>query len=108
MTQPPAPAIDRVRRGESEHRTMDTIAKYHEIVRRLIEDYARYEPSHGDIKTEPIIDPQRGHYELMHVGWDGPRRVHGAVIHIDIVGDRVWIQHDRTSVGIAEELVEAG
>jgi hypothetical protein len=34
--------------------------------------------------------------------------VHGAVIHIDIIGDKVWIQHDGTSPGIADELVEAG
>ena len=37
------------------------------------------------------------HYEVMHVGWDGPRRIHGSVVHIDIVDDKVWIQYDGTS-----------
>ena len=87
---------------------MDTITQYKEIVHNLIMEYARYKPSHGEIETEAIIDPEKGHYELLHVGWDGVRRVHGPVIHIDIIGDKVWIQHDGTSVGIAEELVEAG
>ena len=88
--------------------TTDTVDRYRAIVRRLIFDYARYKPSHGDIETEAVIDPAGNHFEVLHVGWDGPRRVHGAVIHVDIVGDKVWIQHDGTSPGIADELVEAG
>jgi XisI protein len=87
---------------------MGSIDQYREIVRRLILDYAQYKPSHGDIATEAIIDPEHNHFELMHVGWDGPRRVHGAVIHIDIIADKIWIQHDGTSPGIADGLVEAG
>jgi len=87
---------------------MGNVAQYKEIVHNLILEYARYKPSHGEIETETVIDPDKGHYELLHVGWDGVRRVHGVVIHIDIINDKVWIQHDGTSPGIAEELVEAG
>jgi hypothetical protein len=87
---------------------MDNLSRYQEIVQSLILEYASYKPSHGEIETEAIIDPEKGHYEVLHVGWDGPRRVHGAVIHIDIIGDKIWIQHDGTSPGVAEELVEAG
>jgi len=87
---------------------MDTLTKYQQIVRDLILDYAQYKPSHGEIETEAVIDTQTDHYELLHVGWDGVRRVHGAVIHIDIIEGKVWIQHDGTSPGIALDLVEAG
>jgi hypothetical protein len=87
---------------------MDRLEHYREIVRRVIEEYARYKPSHGKIETEVIVDPNRDHYELMHVGWDGVRRVHGTVVHIDIVGGKVWVQYDGTSRPIAEELVAAG
>jgi hypothetical protein len=87
---------------------MDNLTKYQQIVRDLILDYAQYKPSHGEIETEAIIDTQTDHYELLHVGWDGVRRVHGAVIHIDIIGGKVWIQHDGTSPGVALDLVEAG
>jgi hypothetical protein len=87
---------------------MDRVDRYREIVRRLIEDYARYRPSHGQIETEAIVDRERDHYEVMHVGWDGVRRVHGSVIHIDIIGGKVWIQYDGTSRPVAEELVAAG
>lgn len=47
-------------------------------------------------------------YELMHVGWDNQRRVHGSVIHIDIIDGKIWIQHDGTNISIAEELVDLG
>jgi len=34
--------------------------------------------------------------------------VNGAVIHVDIIDDKIWIQHDGTEDGIALELEEAG
>lgn len=87
---------------------MDSIAHYKEIIQHLIHQYASYKPSHGEITTEAVIDSKLEHYEVIHVGWDGERRVHGCIIHIDIIGDKVWIQYDGTSPGIALELVDAG
>src|SRR5437879_4685182 len=87
---------------------MDRVERYREIVCRLITQYARYKPSHGQIETEAIADRDRDHYEVMHVGWDGVRRVHGSVIHIDIIDGKVWIQYDGTTCPVAEELMSAG
>ncbi|MBI1914828.1 MAG: XisI protein [Planctomycetes bacterium] len=87
---------------------MDRLERYREIVRRVIREYASYKPSNGQIDTEAIEDRDRDHYEVMHVGWDGQRRVHGSVVHIDIIGDKVWLQYDGTSRPVADELIEAG
>lgn len=87
---------------------MDTLTRYREIVRQMVKEYASYKPSHGQIETEAIIDPERDHYEVMHVGWDGVRRVHGSVVHMDIINGKVWIQYDGTSRPVAEELLKAG
>ncbi len=88
---------------------MDTpIEKYRAIVRQVISKYAQYKPSNGDIRTEAIFDTENDHYELVHAGWDGPNRIHGSVIHIDIIGGKVWVEHDGTSTGVVEELEEAG
>ncbi len=81
---------------------------YHEIVKRLIYEYAKIRPSHGNIDTEVIIDMEKGHYEVLRIGWDGVRRVHGSIIHIDIIDDKIWIQYDGTSRPIADELLAAG
>ena len=87
---------------------MDRLEHYREVVRRLVEEYARYKPSHGQIEAEAIVDRDKDHYEVMHVGWDGARRVHGTVVHLDIIGGKVWIQYDGTSRPVADELVAAG
>jgi len=60
---------------------MDITEHYRQIIEKIMKEYAGYKPSHGNIDTELIIDIERNHYELMHVGWDGQdgqRRVHGA------------------------------
>ncbi len=87
---------------------MDTLNNYQKIVRNLILEYASHQPSHGKIEIEAITDDQKGHYEVLHVGWQGHRRVHGIVLHVDIIDNKIWIQYDGTSPGIALELVEAG
>ena len=87
---------------------MDRLDHYREIVRSLISQYASYKPKNGEIEPEAIVDPVNDHYEVVHSGWDGPRRVHGSVIHVDIKGGKVWVQHDATNRPIAEELVAAG
>jgi len=34
--------------------------------------------------------------------------VHGSVIHLDIRGDKVWVQYDGTTRPVVEELEAAG
>jgi hypothetical protein len=87
---------------------MDRTGAYRSIVRKVIEEYAGYNPSHGQIETEAVVDREHDHYEVMHVGWDGARRVYGCVVHIDIRGGKVWVQYDGTSSPVAEELLAAG
>jgi len=87
---------------------MDKVEHYRQTVIRMIEEYAKYKPSHGDVTPEPVIDRERDHYELMHVGWDAQRRVHGSVVHIDIIDGKIWVQYDGTSRPVVDELLAAG
>ena len=87
---------------------MDALAHYRAIIRQLIMEYASHKPAYGDIASEVIIDEDKGHYEILQIGWQGESRVHSAMLHIDLIGDKVWIQYDGTSPGVAPELVEAG
>ena len=34
--------------------------------------------------------------------------MHGCLVHIDIINDKIWIQRDFTEEGVASELVELG
>jgi hypothetical protein len=60
------------------------------------------------VQVEVIFDDTNDHYELIYAGWNGPYRIHGSVVHIDIRQEKIWIQHDGTEESIAEELVAAG
>ena len=55
-----------------------------------------------------VSDRHGDHYLLLAVGWDGAQRVHGSIVHIDIINDKVWIQRDGTEHGITEIFVAAG
>lgn len=35
-------------------------------------------------------------------------RVHGCIVHIQIIDSKIWIQRDGTEDGIANDLVNAG
>lgn len=87
---------------------MDTLTNYRRIVRDLIQRYAQFKPSVGEVQTEVIFDEGNDHYELIYAGWNREYRIHGSVLHLDIRGGKVWIQHDGTEAGVAEELVAAG
>lgn len=87
---------------------MDKLSRYREIAKHLVEEYSKWVPANGDIQTEMIIDTERDHYEVLNVGWQKDRRVHGSVIHLDIINNKIWIQHDGTNRPVAEALLEAG
>ena len=44
----------------------------------------------------------------MTVGWDRKTRVHGCLIHLDIIDGKIWVQRDETEDGVTLELVDAG
>jgi hypothetical protein len=87
---------------------MDRTREYAGIIRRVIEYYAQFKPAYGDIDVETVFDEERGHYELILKGWDGAERVHGALIHVDLRGDKVWIEFDGTETGVVEDFLQAG
>ncbi len=87
---------------------MDALTHYRTIIQDLIQEYAQYQPARGDVQIEVIFDAENDHYELIYAGWNGPYRIHGSVLHIDIRAGKVWIQYDGTEEGVAEVLVKAG
>jgi hypothetical protein len=86
---------------------MDTLTRYRQAIEKILTDYASIPYSYGDIQSETIFDRERDRYVLMNVGWDN-RRVHGCLVHVDIINGKFWIQRDGTEYGIACELEDAG
>lgn len=81
---------------------------YRQVIESILMEYTKIPYAYGDIQTEAVFDRSNDRYLLMNVGWDNGRRVHGALVHVDIINGKVWIQRDGTEHGIAKELVKAG
>ncbi|MGB3267220.1 MAG: XisI protein [Microcoleus sp.] len=58
------------------------------------------------MKGEDNIDRDR--YQVLRAGWLQKKGVYGVLIHIDLRGEKLWVQYDGTEVGVANELMEAG
>lgn len=87
---------------------MDTLDNFRQIICDIIIDHAKIPYSYGEIEQQTIFDKEGDHYLLMLVGREGVRRVHGCLIHLDIINGKIWIQRDGTEDGVAEKLLEAG
>ena len=87
---------------------MDTLIQYRQYIQTILQEYASYKPSYGDVEMELITDTVHDHYQLLSVGWNKLERIHSTLIHIDIRDGKIWIQQDGTEEGIANRLVELG
>ncbi|MGC1308835.1 MAG: XisI protein [Phormidesmis sp.] len=87
------------------------VEKYQQYIREILSERAqRVSSQHQsrEYEVQTIFDNQRGHYQLLYVGWRGNKRDFGCVLHLDVKNGKIWIQHDGTEVGIANQLTERG
>ncbi len=87
---------------------MDTRASDRDLIQRILVEYAKVTYSHSDDRLQTVFDRTDDHYLLMLIGWEGVRRVHGCLVHVDIIDGKFWIQRDGTEYSIAQELLDAG
>ncbi len=91
---------------------MGTRNTYRRLIREVLAPYAKIEYSNvnTEIDNTFISDEDNDHYVILSMGWgENPRRrIHGCLIHVDVIGGKVWVQRDGTEQGIAGELEEAG
>lgn len=88
---------------------MEKIEKYRTCIEQILNEYGHYKPSYGDVEMQILTDREHDHYQLSMVGWEtDDQRVYGCIMHLDIINNKIWIQHDGTEIGIAKELVALG
>ncbi len=87
---------------------MDTLTEYRSIIRRIVGEHLEYEPTEDNIETLALCDDAAGHYMLIEMGWRHPKRIHSLIFHARLKDGKIWIELDRTSPGIARELLNAG
>ena len=87
---------------------MDSLSTLRQAVERVLAVYTKIPYAHGELRCEALFDREHDRYALITLGWDAGKRVHFPLVHIDIVGGKVWIEKDNTEDGVASELVQAG
>jgi hypothetical protein len=87
---------------------MEKLEKYRVYIQQLLTEYAHRGSANREIEKQVICDLVNDHYQLVYVGWKNRRRTYGCVLHLDIKDNKIWIQHDGTEIGIANDLVKLG
>ena len=87
---------------------LEKIQTYRILIKQLLEQYATYKPSHGDIEIQTLFDTEQDHYQVLAVGWNQKERIYGSSIHLDIKNGKIWIQINNTELDIAQDLVAMG
>lgn len=87
---------------------MDYLARYGQIIRAVLKPYAEITYANVIVRNRVVFDDEHGQYLIMSEGWNGSRHLHGCLIHVEIVADKVWVQRDGTEEGITDDLVAAG
>ena len=87
---------------------MDRTDEFRLIARRVMQEVAAMMPSEGQTRTELVCDESMGHYQLGEVGWEGNRRIDNVYLHLDVMENKVWIQHDGTNLRLADLLMSEG
>ncbi len=87
---------------------MDPRTLDRQIIEKALAEYAAVPYAYGNVETQTVFDRASDHYLLMIVGHDAGKRVHGCLVHIDIIDDKIWVQRDGTEHGMAVDLIRAG
>jgi XisI protein len=87
---------------------MDPLTKYRDAVMSVLQVWEQRPGPESSLQFEAVFDRDRDRYLLVTVGWDGHHHVHSTLAHIEMIGDKVWVQHDQTERGLAPDLVAAG
>lgn len=87
-----------------------TLDRWREVIRKSLIELAEIPYLDGvDIRKKPVFDEERNAWLVVVEGWEKTtRRMHGCVAHIELIGDKIWIQEDGTDYGLATEFVAAG
>ena len=81
---------------------------YPDLIQEVLSRHLGNDLSDGSTEVQTIFDTKIDRYQVLHIGWEESHRVFACVAYVEIRNDKIWIQRDRTEMGIASELLAAG
>ena len=87
----------------------NTLNHWRQTIKKALADLAAVPfPEVVTMSARTVFDEAADVYLVVVEGWQGVRRLHGCLAHVEIRGDKIWIQQDGTEQGLAAELLAAG
>jgi hypothetical protein len=88
---------------------MDKLNLYRQFIKESLIERAKLRSPSDPVKSQTAFDVEGDHYQLVNLGWkNSSTRIYGCVIHVDIIDEKIWVQHDGTEDAIADQLVVKG
>jgi XisI protein len=87
---------------------MADLSSLRSCIQAVLTEYAGRRADQKDVEVKTFFDVDRDHYQLFYMGWEGYKRIFYPIIHIDIQGDKIWIQHNATEELVADDLIDLG
>jgi hypothetical protein len=88
---------------------MERVEQYRSLIKQILSRHEKLAYANSRARKETVFDEQADRYLLIAFGREEDnRRVHGIVIHVEIIDGKIWVQYDGTEYGVAQELVDAG
>jgi hypothetical protein len=87
---------------------VDNLVELRRVIQEKLLEYTEIPYAYGDLQCRLIVSEDRNNFLLITQGWEDDVQVHGCLVHVEIIGDKVWIHRDGIEDGIANDLVRAG
>jgi hypothetical protein len=86
-----------------------TLNHWRRTIKKILTDPAAIPfPKVVAMSAKTVFDEGADVYLVVVEGWQGVRRLHGCLVHVEIKGDKIWVQQDGTEDGLAANLLAAG
>ena len=87
----------------------DTLNHWRRTIKKILTDLAAIPfPEVVNMTAKTVFDEAADIYLVIVEGWQDVRRYHGCLVHVEIKGDKIWIQQDGTEDGVAADFLRAG
>ena len=87
----------------------DTLNHWRRTIKKILTDLAAIPfPEVVTMSAKTVFDEAADVYVVLVEGWQDVRRLHGCLVHVEIKGDKIWVQQDGTEDGVAADLLAAG
>ena len=87
----------------------NTLNHWRRTIKTILTDLAAIPfPEVVTMSAKTVFDDTANVYLVVVEGWQDVRRLHGCMVHVEIKGDKIWVQQDGTEDGVVADLLAAG